>query len=354
MRFLVTGGYFDDTGECVIHEVDLHSGQARSWLRYLPPSGLRCPTKGFAGASLSPGGGALYVAAHSFLARIDLRRASIEGVLHQPCFNDLHHVAARADGTRERLWVANTGLSSIDIFDGQGCFIGSHALLPAWVNAARLAGRQAPESWTEVLGAGWDGVRPASWKEHTPGGDRYHTPASELTERPFHQTKVRDRLHPNHVGFLHGRPVVTCLYDGSVREFEGFLPIAQLPGCFPHDGLHRDDGFWLTTIDGVVYRLDPSQRPMAVSESWDIPALTGHYGWCRGLHVDEQHIVVGMTEVREGRLPKHRWSDRPTKGSETSVLCIERRAGTLVARIDLSDPDRHHKIYSLIPLERAP
>jgi hypothetical protein len=354
MHFLVTGGYFDDTGECVIQEVDLHSGNARSWLRHLPPPRLLCPTKGFAGASRSPQGEALYVAAHSFVARVDLRRASIDGVLHQPCFNDLHHVAVRTDGMQERLWIANTGLSSIEVFDGQGGFIGSHALLPAWVNAARIEGKQAPESWSEVLEVGWDGNFPASWREHTPGGDRYHTPTSELMVRHFHQAKVRDHLHPNHIGFLQGRPVATCLYDGSVRELTSFQPIARLPGAFPHDGLYRDDGLWLTTIDGVVHRLDTSQRPMVVAETWDIPALTGHYGWCRGLYVDEQHIVVGMTEVRESRLPKHRWSERPTLGSETSVICIERQRGTLVARVDLTDPARHHKIYSLIPWERVP
>jgi hypothetical protein len=351
MKFLATGGYFDDTGECVIHEVDLDRGQARPWLRYQPPAHLECPTKGFAGGSRSARDGSLFVAAHAFVARIDPKQAQVDGLLHQPCLNDLHHVAVQAHGDDERLWIANTGLGSVEVFDLHGCFLGSHAMLPAWVNARRMQGTQAPARWSEVLECGWEGTDRARWQKHMPSGDRYHTPATQLGSKAFHQSKVRDHLHPNHVGFLDGRPLATCLYDGTVRDLTSFAPVAQLVGGFPHDGLTRPDGFWLTTIDGLVHRLDAAKRPMVAMESWDIPALTGHYGWCRGLWVDAQHIVVGMTEVRQGRLPRHRWSERPPTGSETSVLCVDRNSGGLVARVDLTDTLRHHKIYSLIPWE---
>jgi sugar lactone lactonase YvrE len=70
------------------------------------------PTKGFAGGSLADDG-TLYVAAHAAVARVDPETATVTGVLHQPCMNDLHHVAALG----ERLFVSNTGLGAVDVLD---------------------------------------------------------------------------------------------------------------------------------------------------------------------------------------------------------------------------------------------
>ena len=309
---------------------------------------LLVPTKGFAGGTALPDGGAVFVAGHAFVARIDIERARLDGLLHQPCFNDLHHVAV---GPRaERLWVSNTGLGSVDVLDLDGGFVGSHSLLPAWVNTRRMRG-QTPPAWSDALCRGWSTAPPPTWSEVVSEEDGYHSPSSSLRELPFHRTKVRDYLHPNHVGFMGERPLVTCLYDGSVRDLESFRVAARLEGSFPHDGLVRGDSFWLTTIDGQVVCLDLSTDLARVVGSLDTFSSTGHYGWCRGLHVGGSELFIGLTEVREGRLPKHRWSDRPPHGSETSVLCVDRQTGRLLERLDLTDRARHLKIYSLIPLE---
>jgi hypothetical protein len=349
VKFLVTGGYFDDSGECVVFQVDVSTGEVREWLRFQPPEHLRVPTKGFSGGTVTADGSYLYVAAHSFVARIDIQRARIDGLLHQPCFNDLHHVAVDPSGGH--LWIANTGLGSVDILDVDGGFVGSHALLPAWVNARRMGGATPP--WESALRPGWSGKPPASWPSAPLTADGYHTSEEAFSRLPFHQTKVRDHLHPNHVGFLGDRALVTCLYDGSVRDLGNFSIVARLDGEFPHDGQAIEDLYWVTTIDGQVVCLDLAREPGVLVERWDVSSTTGRYGWCRGLHVRDEHLFVGMTEVRDGRLPKHRWSERSPACSETSVICIERGTGHLLARVEMTDRQRHLKIYSLIELESA-
>jgi len=350
MRFLVTGGYFDASGECAIFLADFSDESARMWLRFIPPAHLHVPLKGFAGGCRAPGG-AIYVSAHAFVARLDPRRATVDGLLHQPCFNDLHHVAFEERAEGGRLWVSNTGLGNVDVFDLAGRFQGSHSLLPAWVNTRRMAGA-LPPPWGRLTDRGWSGAAAGSWAEEPDPDDSYHTSAQGLGELPFHQTKVRDHQHANHVSFVDGRPLVTCLYDGTVRDLMSFEPVARIPGAFPHDGKVCEGALWLTTIEGHVIRFDVNSRPMKRTGIWDV-AATGHYGWCRGLHVERDVLYVGMTEVRRGRLPRHRWSDKPPAGSETSVLCIDRQSGRLLGRVDLTDRDRHLKIYSLIPLEES-
>lgn len=349
MKLLVTGGYYDDSGECVVFLVDFSTGRAEEWLRFLPPEHLRVPTKGFSGGTASPAGDYLYVAAHAFVARIDIRRALMDGLLHHPCFNDLHHVAI--DPHRERLWISNTGLGTVDIVDLEGVFVGSHAMLPAWVNARRIGG-ESPPSWSSVLDPGWAGASPPAWPSALES-DAYYTSTEALARLPFHQTKVRDYLHPNHVGFFNGRPMVTCLYDGGVRDLAVFATVAQLTGEYPHDGQSWDGLFWLTTIDGQVVCLDLSNEQGRTVQRWTVSAATGHYGWCRGLLVHDERLFIGLTEVRDGRLPKHRWSDLPPRGSETSVLCIDRATGRLLDRVEMTDRRRHLKIYSLIEVESA-
>ena len=139
MKALVTGGYFDHGGDGVVWLVDLATERAEVLLRWTPPAHLHVPTKGFAGGSLGADG-LLYVAAHAAVLRVDPLRAEVTGVLHQPCMNDLHHVAAFDD----RLHVSNTGLGAVDVLDLDGRFLGSHALLPAWANARRIQGDDFP------------------------------------------------------------------------------------------------------------------------------------------------------------------------------------------------------------------
>ena len=106
------------------------------------------PARDFLGLAWlgAPGKSDLVACAHAGLCRIDPTTWTVNGVLHQPCMNDLHHVAVH-DG---RLLVVNTGLDRIDVFETSGQFMGGWDLSPAWIAAQRL-GR--PQSLTDQLGS---------------------------------------------------------------------------------------------------------------------------------------------------------------------------------------------------------
>lgn len=347
LSFLVTGGYFDDSGEGVVWHVDLERGQAESFVCWSSPTHLRVTRKGFAGGCLGSGG-LLYVAAHAAVVRIDVARAEISGVLHQPSFNDLHHVH-ESEG---RLLVANTGLGTVDVHGLDGRFVGSHALLPAWVNHRRMAGEDPP-SWPEVLEPRWDGREAAPWPVSTQD-DGYNDPGATRRARPFWYAKVRDHLHPNHVCVTRTQTLVTCLDDGTVRDVRTFRTVLSIPEAYPHDGHFAAGSFWMTSIDGRVWEAPvrhgqvegPARCRLNVFE-------TGHAGWCRGLWTDGRRAVVGLTEVRRSGLPRHPWARREPEGTETSVLMLDLADGRLLARVALTNPGRHSKIYSILPMERS-
>ena len=144
--------------------------------------------------------------------------------------------------------------------------------------------------------------------------------------------------------------MATAFSDGSLRDLGTLDRLWHDPSLFPHDGIVHDDSLWLTAIDGTLIELDAAtfqeRRRLHVFE-------TGHHGWCRGLAVDSEHLLVGLTEVRPSRLPRHRWSEAQPAASETSVLLLERASGRLLSRVDLT-ATRHHKLYSILPMGDRP
>lgn len=348
LSFLVTGGYFDTSGEGITWHVDLERERVEPFVRWAPPAHLHVPRKGFAGGCRASDG-QLYVAAHCALVRIDVSRARVSGVLHQPSFNDLHHVAV----SDRHLFISNTGLGTVDIHDLEGHFVGSHALLPAWVNHRRMAGEDPPH-WSDVLSPGWDGSEPEPWARPREE-DGYHDLGQQRRDTPFARLKVPDHLHPNHVCVTPKQTLVTCLYDGTVRDLRTFETVQHLPDTHPHDGFIAAGAFWTTSIDGRV-RVAPLRegRVTGVAEVRLSVFDTGHAGWCRGLWTDGRLLVVGLTELRQGRMPRYRWADRPPEGTETSLLLFELSDGRLLARADLTDRERHSKLYSILPMEGTP
>jgi len=337
MKALVTGGYFDQGGDGVILLVDLESEQVDVLLRWQPPKHLLVPTKGFAGGSISEDG-MVYVAAHAAVVRVDPARAVVTGVLHQPCMNDLHHVAALDD----RLYVVNTGLSAVDMFSHEGDFLGSYSLLPGWVNARRIGGEDFSPTIPPVS-PGWSGAPPTPWS-HTQQDDGYHD--VDRRSAPFHRLKIPDYLHVNHVAQVGDKVLATCFADGSIRDLRNLSEVARLEGQFLHDGVAFGTSFWLTTIDGSIVEFDcktfVERRRFRVFP-------TGHYGWCRGLAVTSDHLMVGLTRLV--KRPPQPWTNLEPAGSETSVLLLDVRDGRLLARIDLTDTVRNSKIYSILPIE---
>ncbi|MFP2905801.1 hypothetical protein ACLESD_12235 [Pyxidicoccus sp. 3LFB2] len=348
LTFLVTGGYFDVSGECVTWLVDLERERSEEFVRWMPPAHLRVAGKGFAGGCLAQDG-SLYVASHCALVRIDVSRAVVSGVLHQPGFNDLHHVASSAG----RLYIANTGLGTVDIHDLTGRFVGSHALLPGWVNHWRMAGGDPPD-WETVIAPGWVGTEPARWPRRL-DDDGYHDSSAYRHETPFSRLKVPDFLHPNHVCITAEQTLVTCMYDGTVRDLRTFEPVLRLPGAHPHDGLIDAGLFWTTSIDGRIHTAPLQMGRVSGEAEVRLRVFdSGHAGWCRGLWTDGRLLAVGLTEVRRGRMPRHRWAEREPEGTETSILLLDLSDKRLLARVELTHATRHSKLYSLLRVDGTP
>ncbi len=335
MELLVTGGYFDRSGECFIDRIDPVRGTHERVLSFVPPQAHRVETKGFTGASWLAED-ILLVCSFDSVWRFDLSTRRCTGQLHQPDFNDLHSV--HVDTPERRIYVCNTGLDSIETFDLEGTFVGRISLTPAWFEAARQAGASvASGDYPHVLTAGWQPHAPPSLG--AAGGDYY----TSRTDTPFHRRKARDYLHLNHVVRIGEHLLVTSLATRALSCVRSFRSFAILE-AHPHDGIWQDGSLWVTTTDGRVWRVKLDTPP--VIEVVVDTRSTGHAGWCRGLAVGPDWVAVGLTEIRSA--PKYPWRDIPFNTTETSVLWLERATGRLLARVQLGDRDRHAKIFTFL------
>lgn len=345
MKVLVTMGFFDDSGECRLVEVDLERGTSETRLSFIPAEPLRQAQKGFTGAAWSGTAGAstLFVCGSHAVFHVNPQGFDVVDVWHQPCMNDLHHVAV----TPDRVYVVNTGLEAIDVFSRDGLFLGSHALHPGWISAQRQAGLSPPsQDWPLLRDVHWP--PPIDQVHHDEPGGEYYTSLASARQLPFSRRKLRDYVHPNHVAVLESQILVTRFLDRAVDDVLGFRRVIQdLPGL-PHDGAVYDDQFFLTCVNGWILGFAMEQGRVTSREITrvDVFAL-GHTGWCRGLFVTADHFAVGLTEIR--RMPQHRWADRPMEGTETSLLLIHRATGKLERRVPLHHEKRHTKIFSVLP-----
>lgn len=334
LELLVTGGYFDSSGECFVDRVSPGSTPARV-VSFVPPPPHSVETKGFTGAAWCDQG-TLLACSFDAVWRIDVGSGAVTGRLHQPDFNDLHGVSVdREDGT---IFVANTGLDAVEVFEPGGSFAGRHAMTPAWFEAERQSGLAvAREDLPSVLRAGW-GPSPLPPRVVASGG--YY---GRGDAEPFHRRKVRDYAHPNHVVRAGCHLIATLLSRSELRCVRTWRRIAAVDG-HPHDGVLAGGRLWFTTIDGRVFHVDPAGgSPELVIDT----GLSGYHGWCRGLAVGGGLIAVGLTAMRS--VSRYAWRDVPPERTETSVLWFDLATRGLVGRVDLSDRARHSKIFSLLP-----
>jgi hypothetical protein len=345
VKLLVTIADSLDPGFGRVVAVDLERENAEVALEWLPPPGLRTSGKGFTGIAWLdvPGRSDLIVCSHAALCRINPVTWTVNGILHQPCMNDLHHIAVY----QRRLLVANTGLDRIDVFETSGQFVGGWDLSPAWIAAERLGGCNPSR-------ASWTGALRGDWKFGPKSVENEPFPAAleplSSSSIPFPTRKTRHFVHPNHIAVVGGRPLVSRFVDRSIQDLADWsFAIPETPG-HPHDGEVHGDRFWITCTTGLIvaYAIDNGRVTSREIERIDIPKRTGRSGWCRGLIVTERVIVVGLTAVQY--LPPFGWSDHDFSKTETSILAIDRATLKVVARVDLSHVGQLPKLFALVEL----
>jgi len=247
VKLLVTVGDALDPGFGRIAVVDLARERAEVALEWVPPEDLRTSGKGFLGLAWlgAPGRSELLACAHAALCRINPMTWTVTGVLHQPCMNDLHHVAVH----NGRLLVANTGLDRVDVFETSGRFVGGVDLSPAWITAQRIRGcNPSRDSFAAALTPHWTIRATSLVEEQFPDSLK----AAASTALPFPVRKIRHFIHPNHVAVLADRPLVTRFIDRSIQDLTDWsFPIPQTPG-HPHDGEFYDGRFWITCTTGLI------------------------------------------------------------------------------------------------------
>jgi hypothetical protein len=121
-----------------------------------------------------------------------------------------------------------------------------------------------------------------------------------------------------------------------------------------HDGEVSDGKVYFTTVNGTLVIVDAEtlQTETVINlNEIDNPGKA-NLGWCRGLaRLDERHIWVGFTRIRETRFKENvRWVKQLIKGEEkpTHIALYDIVARKLLAEIDL-EPYDMHVIFGIIP-----
>ena len=321
MRFLVTAGNFEeDCGKLLELEWDGGVPRLHERLVYRPSPHMRVPGKGFTGGLLV--GGDLWVCSFAAVHRVQLDTMEVVQTIHHPWFNDLHHVVLR-DGI---LLVCNTGLDRVEALTLDGAHLGAWSLV-------------SPDAQRDRL----DGI---------PDPDPYFGTQDPLL--PFCQRKVQDLVHPNHVAIVGHRILLTRFLDRRVDDLSSWSPVLEdLPG-YPHDGVVIDGMFWITCTNGLIlaFPITPSGQVHPVPEvEINVFERTAHIGWCRGLAVGDDHLVVGLTAIHH--MPRQRWCDLPFNKTESSLLILNRSTGSLLHRVSLNKLGGHPKVFGILPWPRT-
>ncbi|MHA1248647.1 MAG: hypothetical protein ACTSRP_01515 [Candidatus Helarchaeota archaeon] len=345
MRLLITLGDFnDDLGRGKIVEIDLEEELAFEKINFLPPKHLRVPTKGFTGADWisEKDKRELLVCGFSAIYKFDTKNWVLKGIYHQPCMNDLHHVEV----TKDKIYVSNTGYDRIDIFDKKFNFIGGYYLEPSWVSNKRYNGiNPSYNSWKASFSLDPSGIVSKLVDEGEPKGYYFNSNKENL---PFHQKKLKDFVHPNHICLLKNHIILTRFADRSIQDLLNWdIVISKTPG-YPHDGKKFDDLFWITCTNGFIvgYEIYENSPIEKIIECLNVFKLTNHTGWLRGLFITEDLFIVGLTKI--SRMPRYRWCDLPFKNTESSIIAIDRYSNKLLYHIDLSGFGSHPKIFEIL------
>lgn len=335
----VIGGYFDNSGEGFVYKIDVFNAVKSKIVSFTPQEDLRVPRKGFTGAAWigKPQHSDLLVCGFSAIYRFSPPNWKLSGVLHQKCMNDLHSVNIH----NNLIFIANTGLETIDVFNLEGLFIGSYSLQPGWLNKERQSDvTPTKENWKELLNIGWQ--TKSTVIDNQPLTDVYY----KTSKTNFYQKPVKDFIHLNHVVATPTQILATSLSNKCIYNVCNFDKIIETPSP-PHDGFINEGKFWITCVEGQIlsYEIKNNVVSNTIIDCFNIFDHIDVSGWCRGIMIQKNYLFIGITEIR--RKPQYDWNVSAWENTKTGIICWDLSQQKLIKFIDLSE-ERHSKIFTIL------
>lgn len=165
-----------------------------------------------------------------------------------------------------------------------------------------------------------------------------HRPESDL--RTFHHDAFKPHAaHPNCAWEHKGELWATCFErQAAISETGAVVPATGIP----HDGAPQaDGGWWFTEVQGVVRCHAPESATATVR--WDLQqqaASPQRLGWCRGIWVGPETVVVGMSQLRATTHREvARWLLQGERGRKrpTRLVELDRQTGAIRREIPVGN-----------------
>jgi hypothetical protein len=298
--------------------------------------------KGLAGASWN--GRKLLVAAECELLEFSVAPLRLAAARSFPYLNDVHHLAAR----NGRIWVCNTGLDCLEVYDSQWQLLETRDLLGSIMRRLRY-------SYTSLyftIKRGYEQLR--RWRQpyhHLP-----HSPALRNTRKLLRKNAYRRKeselrfslfrphiLHPNHVLVLDRDVWITFNTTGEIASLESGRILASGLGR-SHDGIVEGREHFVTDAGAnriVVHEFRPEVPDLGPKLREKIVTSSRSEGFLRGLAVKGDRIFAGLT-VRRG----------PQQSQAARIIELDRR--TLERVDEWSIPAEFGKsVYSILDATSA-
>ncbi len=295
----------------MILRVDPERGSAERCLDYVSPPDACAQDSSitFEGGVLE--GDRLYTCTRTEALVYSVPDFTLQSRVSLPSFNDVHHVRPTKEGN---LIVTNTGLDM--------------------VLETTLDGDVVRE---------WGVLGESPWARFSRDVDYRKV----LTTKPH-------ASHPNFTFYIDDELWATrCMQQDAVCLTKPGPRIDVAGYC--HDGEVCEGKVYFTTVNGTV--VIANAATFQTEEVIDLNAIDNpgkaNLGWCRGLaRLDDRHLWVGFTRIRETRLKENvRWVKRLIKGEEkpTHIALYDIAARKLLMEIDL-EPYDMHVIFGILPI----
>jgi hypothetical protein len=242
------------------------------------------------------------------LIKIDRNTLKVVNSHEDEEFNDLHSLSV----SHGRIYIANTGRDSIDVFNEQ----------------------------LEMLER-IDSLVSDEWQKRSSGDYTVNGSYFDSTELgiPFYRRIGPDKWHLNHVfktpKSLGGQTIATSFTARCLLDINTLQPVSSTFPTQPHDGFIYGDFLWITTVSGQIYKA-PLSFPFEFKLVLDIFKVAPYQGWCRGLLIVEGVMFIGITSIFESST-RTNWLGCPID---------ETRSGIYQLKMDTMKIDTFHDFSS--------